>query len=82
VLDPETDPIRNTRADVLTYIMHSGLVVSFTMGATFKGVVDRDYLVVHSAPARAVREIVDRFVMVSLSPDGLLIPLTPLDRTL
>lgn len=77
----DRDPIRNDREDVLRYILHSGLVISFTMSDTINGAVHRDYLMIHNAPARVVREVVNNFVMVDLTPRGLRIPLTPLDRT-
>ncbi len=70
----------NDRTAVFAYFANTRMVVSFTKGATFNGVINPDYLVVHSAPTRAVREIVGNFNNVSLTRDGLLIPLAPLDK--
>jgi hypothetical protein len=74
----QRDATRNDRAEVLAYLLNCGLVISFTIGTTFNGVVDRDYLVVRDAPPAAVRDIITKFVMVGLNGKGLLIPLTPL----
>jgi hypothetical protein len=51
--------------------------VKFSTYALFNGIVNHDYIVVHSAPPRVVKEIVGTMNMVSLREDGgLLIPLT------
>lgn len=67
----------NDRRAVYEYFMNCRSQVKFSTYALFNGVVDHDYIVVHSAPSRVVTEIVGTMKMVSLREDGgLLIPLT------
>lgn len=65
---------RNQRADVLDFLLTADYVVKLSTTAVLNGVVNRDYIVVHEAPPKAVTELVARFDMVSLRPEGLLIP--------
>lgn len=70
---------RNDRQEVYTYLMMCGPLVKVSTGAVIKGQVHHDYVVVHDAAPRVVREIVTTFKMVSLSEGaGLMIPVTPL----
>lgn len=66
--------LRNSRGDVLTYLMNTPCRVTLSTAAVIEGAVHRDYIVVHDAPPKALSEIVDLFVMVSITPKGLLIP--------
>lgn len=69
--------MRNSRSEVYKYFMDCRSQVKLSTYAVFNGVVDHDYIVVHSAPPRVVTEIVGTMKMVSLREDGgLLIPLT------
>lgn len=65
----------NDRKAVFEYFMECGAMVSLTTAAIFDGVVNKDYVVVHSAPPRVMKEIMGFMNMVSLSPQGLLVPL-------
>jgi hypothetical protein len=67
--------ISNNRAAVYTYLMNASPLVKLTTGAVLGDIVRHDYVLVHSAPAKVVREIVNNFRMVELTPDGMLIPL-------
>lgn len=69
--------MRNARSVVFTYLSQMGEVapVKLSVGAVLDGIVRPDYVVVHKAPARIVTEIVGAFRGVSLTEDGLLIPL-------
>jgi len=66
----------NDRKAVYEYLMNCGLVVKMSTAAIFDGVVNKDYVVIHSAPPRVVRELVGFCKMVSMSEQGLLIPVT------
>lgn len=78
----EKDSTRNDRQAVYTYLMNCGPLVKVSTGAVIKGQVHSDYVVVHDAAPRVVREIVSSFKMVGLTEGaGLLIPVTPLPRT-
>jgi hypothetical protein len=66
----------NDRRAVYEYLMNCGMVVKVSTAAIFDGVVNKDYVVVHSAPPRVVRELVGFCKMVSMSEQGLLIPVT------
>jgi hypothetical protein len=67
----------NDRETVYKYFMNCKSQVKLSTYALFNGVVNHDYIVVHSAPPRVVRELVGMLNMVSLREDGgLLIPLT------
>lgn len=71
----------NDRVEVYTWLMNLRSQVKLsTFFVQPGGVINHDYVVVHDAPSRTVKEITDRFVMVSLHRDGLLIPLTPDSR--
>jgi hypothetical protein len=71
------DDMQNDRETVYKYFMTCRSQVKFSTFAVFAGVVSHDYVVVHSAPPRVVKEIVGTLKMVSLREDGgLLIPLT------
>jgi len=66
----------NDRRTVYEYFMNCKSQVKFSTFALFNGIVNHDYIVVHSAPPRVMRELVGMLNMVSLREDGLLIPLT------
>ncbi len=66
---------RNSRDDVFRYLANTKCLVKMSTAAVIKGAVHRDYVVVHDAPPRVVRELINNFVMVGLSPDGLMIPI-------
>lgn len=66
----------NDRKAVYEYIMNSGSQIKMSTFAIFNGVVNHDYVVVHSAPPRVIRELVGFCKMVSMSEQGLLIPVT------
>lgn len=65
----------NDRKAVYEYLMDADGMIKMSTFAIFDGVVNKDYVVVHSAPPRITREIVTRFKMVSMSEQGMLIPL-------
>lgn len=70
--------IDNDRQDVFAYLRdcRSQVKVS-TFLILPSDVIDHNYVVVHDAPPRVVREIVNNFVMVGLGEDrGLVIPLS------
>jgi hypothetical protein len=66
----------NDRKAVYDYIMNAEGMIKMSTFAIFDGVVNKDYIVIHSAPPRVVRELVGFCKMVSMSEQGLLIPLT------
>lgn len=66
----------NDRKAVYEYIMNSGSQIKMSTFAIFNGVVNHDYVVIHSAPPRVIRELVGFCKMVSMSEQGLLIPVT------
>lgn len=66
----------NDRNEVYNYFMNCDGMVKLSTFAIFEGVVNKDYIVVHSAPPRIMREIMGFMKMVSMSEQGLLIPLT------
>ena len=66
----------NDRKAVYDYLMNCGVAVKMSTFAIFDGVINTDYVVVHNAPPRVVRELVGFCKMVSMSEQGLLIPLT------
>ncbi|QNR52030.1 hypothetical protein phiRKBJ001_88 [Streptomyces phage phiRKBJ001] len=65
----------NDREAVYNYIMNAEGLIKMSTFAIFDGVVNKDYIVIHSAPPRVVRELVGFCKMVSMSEQGLLIPL-------
>ena len=68
--------LKNDRAVVFRYFAQCAGVVSLSTGwIDDNNVVRKNYILVRSAPARVVTEIIEKFTMVSLIPDGLLIPL-------
>lgn len=67
--------INNDRTDVFAYFAGCGSMVKMTTGAIIGGIVRTDYVVVHDACPRVVQEVIAKFKMVSLTEDGLLIPL-------
>jgi len=68
----------NDRAEVFNYFANCRSQVKLSTFAIFgNGVVNHDYVVVHAAPPRVVKEIVGFMKMVQLREDGLYIPLTP-----
>jgi hypothetical protein len=69
---------RNDRQAVFAYLMNSRLMVRMSVGAVINGIIQPDYIVIHEAAPRVVQEIVGNFRHVSLTREGLLIPLTPL----
>jgi len=66
----------NDRKAVYDYIMNADGLIKMSTFAIFDGVVNKDYVVIHSAPPRIVRELVGFCKMVSMSEHGLLIPVT------
>ncbi len=74
-----TDSTRNDTQAVFRYLMNSRSVIRMSVGAVIGGIVRHEYVVIHEAPPRVVQEIVSKFRHISLTADGLLIPLTPLD---
>lgn len=66
----------NDRKAVYEYIMNSGSQIKMSTFAIFNGVINHDYVVIHSAPPRVIRELVGFCKMVSMSEQGLLIPVT------
>jgi len=65
----------NDRNEVYGYIMNADGMIKMSTFAIFDGVVNKDYVVVHSAPPGVTREIITRFKMVSVSEQRMLIPL-------
>lgn len=72
------ESISNDRDRVFKYLATTSMVKMST-SAVLGGIVRDDYVIVHEASPRVVQEIVGNFRMVSLTPEGLLIPLTPAD---
>lgn len=70
----------NDREQVYKYFMNCGMAVRLSTYAMFDGVINTDYVVVHNAPPRVVTEIVGTMKMVSLTEQGLLIPLASRKR--
>lgn len=66
----------NDRKAVYEYIMNADGTIKMSTFAIFDGVVNKDYVVIHSAPPRVLRELIGFCKMVSMSEQGLLIPLT------
>lgn len=66
----------NDREQVYNYFMKRRLPVKLSTYAIFDGVLNFDYIVVHSAPPKVMAEIFGFCKMVSLTEQGLLIPLT------
>lgn len=73
----ENDGFRNDRKAVYDYFMNGSPLVRLTTGAIIGGIVNRDYVTVHSAPPKALREILTNFVMVDLKDGEVRIPLIP-----
>lgn len=76
------DTTRNDRQMVFSYLMNCGLLLKVSVGAIVGGVFRNDYIVIHEAPPRVLREVINNFHMISLRSDGLLVPLTPLTHEL
>lgn len=70
------DSTKNDRADVFEYLMSTNCVVKMSTRAVINGSVRDDYVALHKAPPTVVAGVVEKFVMVSLTEDGLLIPTT------
>lgn len=68
------DNLRNDRIKVFEFLAATEGVVKASTAATINGAVHADYVVVHEASPRVVRELVNNFVMVGLTSNGLLIP--------
>lgn len=66
--------IRNNRDAVIGILFSKALVKVSSSWTDPKGFVHDDYIVVHEAPPVMVERITRECVMVSLVPDGLLIP--------
>jgi hypothetical protein len=67
--------LRNRKVDVLIMLTERGLSVTLSACWTRPdGIVDSDVIVVHKAPSSVLQRIVEECVLVSLTPDGLLIP--------
>lgn len=78
---PRGDGTTNDRAAVYTWLMNLRAQVKLSTGYNLpNGVLSLDYVVVHDAPSAVVKEITDRFAMVALRREGLIIPLTPTRR--
>lgn len=69
-----SDRIRAVRTEVLTYLIRSNSMTKISTAAIIDGSVHKDYIVIHEACARVVREVIAQFPMVSLTANGLLIP--------
>ncbi len=67
----------NDRSEVFNYLMNCRSKVKLTTAAVFNGIINQDYIVIHEAPPRVVREIVNCMDLVSLKEDGLYIPINP-----
>lgn len=67
----------NDRTEVFEYFANCRSQVKLSTYAMFNGVINHDYVVVHAAPPRVVKEIVGTMKLVQLKEDGLYIPLTP-----
>src|SRR6478735_32312 len=67
----------NDRTEVFNYFMNCRSKVTLTTAALFNGIINQDYVVVHDAPPRVVKEIVGCMDLVSLKADGLYIPIDP-----
>jgi len=67
----------NDRTEVFNYFANCRSQVKLSTFALFNGIVNHDYVVVHAAPPRVVKEIIGCMTMVQLKEDGLYIPLTP-----
>lgn len=68
--------LKNDRAVVFRYFANCNAMVDISTGwVDSSGIVRKDYVVVRKAPPRIVTEIIEKFTMVSLNEDGLLIPL-------
>lgn len=68
--------MENDREQVYNYFMNRRLPVKFSTYAIFDGVLNFDYVVVHSAPPKVMAEIMGFCKMVSLTEQGMLIPLS------
>lgn len=66
--------IRNERSEVMEYLATANSLIKLSTGAVVNGFVKHDIVVIHEACPRVVKEILDKFVMVSLAADGLHIP--------
>ena len=67
----------NNREEVYNYFMNCKSQVRLSTYALISGIVNHDYVVVHEAPPRVVREITGIMKLVALKADGLWIPLNP-----
>lgn len=71
----------NDRQAVYTYLMACDSQVKMSTFMLVNGIVNRNYVVVHDAPPRVVRELVGNFSEVGLREgNGLMIPVTPLPK--
>lgn len=67
--------MENDRDEVFKYIANCGMMLKVsTIWVNSRGFVDHKHIVIHEAPPKAVREIVGSFKLVSLTADGLIIP--------
>lgn len=72
------DTTRNDPKVVWNYLATASPLIKLTTGAVIGGIVQHDYVTVHSAPARVVQEIIQKFRHVDLAEGvGLRIPLRP-----
>ena len=68
--------LKNDRAVVFRYFANCDAMAEISTGwIDPSGIIRKDYVAVRKAPPRVVREIIEKFNMVSLVDDGLLIPL-------
>ena len=69
--------IHNDRVVVMRYLANCHSIVKISVGAVIGEICRHDVIVVHEACPRVVREIMEKFNMVSLAADGLHIPVSP-----
>lgn len=68
--------LKNDRVVVFRYFANCDSMVSLSTGWIDKsGIIRKEYVVVRNAPSKVVKEVIEKFGMVSLVEDGLLIPL-------
>lgn len=66
----------NSRQLVFGYLASCESMIKVSLGmVTPGGFVDLNYVVIHEAPPRVVREVVSQMKMISLTEAGLVIPL-------
>lgn len=77
---PLAKDLENDRAELFAYLATVTGVKLSTSYTDDDNQVRKGYVVIHKAPPRVTREIMEKFVMVAMTEHGLLIPTTrPLD---